>query len=93
MNVIEYPVRFGRGFDVPSVARARRAKQKAEAANGKKRFTKEQLLRLVAESDEGFLKAAILLGINGGFGNTVCSTPLPLRPILTPLLLIIRHLV
>ncbi len=74
MDLIERPVRFGRGLDAPTVAQARRAKQKAEAANGKRLFTKDELVRLVAEADEGDLKAAILLGINGGFGNTDCST-------------------
>ncbi len=43
MNVTEHPVKFGRGFDVPTVAQARRAKQKAEAANGKRLFAKEKL--------------------------------------------------
>lgn len=42
-------------------------------ANGKRLFTKDELLALVAEANEGYLNVAILLGINGGFGNTDCS--------------------
>ena len=46
MGLIEHPVKFGRGFDMPTAAQERRAKQQAELINGKKLFTRDELLRM-----------------------------------------------
>ena len=68
VGLIENSMRFGPGFRAPS-AKARRL---AKAARGKRLFTSRQVLRLLdAASDQ--LRAMILLGINGGFGNTDCA--------------------
>ncbi|MCH8851422.1 MAG: tyrosine-type recombinase/integrase [Planctomycetes bacterium] len=73
MGLIEQPMRFGRGLDPPSASQERKAKQKAELANGKKLFTREEMLRLLDTPKADELQAATLLGINGGFGNTDCA--------------------
>ncbi|MCZ6654329.1 MAG: tyrosine-type recombinase/integrase [Planctomycetota bacterium] len=74
MGLVEQPMRFGRGFDPPSAAQQRKAKQKAELTNGKKLFTRDEMIRILDSCTDGVLRAAILLGINGGFGNTDCAT-------------------
>ena len=77
MDLLEQPVRFGRGFDMPSATQVRKAKQRAEQENGRRLFTREEVLRILDEPCEPCLRAAILLAINGGFGNSDCAT-LPL---------------
>jgi len=64
--------RWGTGFVKPSAADIRRSKAKQDRENGKRFFTAEQLRELIAGA-QGDLKAAVLLGINGGFGNTDCA--------------------
>jgi len=67
-GLIEQPVRFGPGFKPPSA----RSKRLARAAKGQRMFKPSQILRLRdAASDQ--VRAMILLGINGGFGNTDCA--------------------
>jgi integrase len=50
----------------------RRNKARQERENGKKVFTGAQVRSLV-EAAGPAMKAALLLGINGGFGNTDCA--------------------
>ncbi len=73
MGLIEQPVRFGRGLEMPTAAQQRKAKQNSEAINGKRLFTPEEMRCLIDASD-GYIKAAIFLGVNGGFGNTDVAT-------------------
>jgi integrase len=71
-DLIERPVRFGPGFDRPSakVLRLHRA------AQGPKLFTAEEVRKLLAAAGVQ-MRAAILLGVNAGFGNAdVAGLPL-----------------
>ena len=53
-----------------------KAKAKADQTNGKRLFAAEEIRRLFGAADPS-LKAMILLGINGGLGNTdVANLPL-----------------
>jgi integrase len=72
-DLIEKPVKLGKGFSKPSAAQKRKAKHKAEADNGKRLFTPLELKRIL-DVCLPELKAPVLLGINGGFGNTDCGT-------------------
>lgn len=71
-ELLEHTPRWGKGFVRPSVVEFRRSRAKHERENGKKIFTSEQVRSLI-EAAGPALKAAILLGINGGFGNSDCS--------------------
>jgi integrase len=67
-DLIDRPVRYGQGFKRPSrkVLRINRAKK------GPKLFTADEVRRLVGAAGPA-LRAMILLGINGGFGNADCG--------------------
>ncbi|HOW73642.1 MAG TPA: tyrosine-type recombinase/integrase [Phycisphaerae bacterium] len=78
-DVIERPMKFGAGFSAPSASVKRKAKTQAELQHGKRLFRKEELLSILKASGP-CLKAAVLLGLNGGFGNLDCAT-LPLSTI------------
>jgi len=78
-DLMEKPVKFGKGFSFPSAAQKRKARSAAEIENGKRLFSSEELLAIL-EAAEPVLRAAVLLGINGGFGNTDCAT-LPITAI------------
>jgi integrase len=71
-GVLEHGPRWGKTFVRPSAVEFRRSKAKHERENGKKVFTAEQVRSLI-ETAGPAMKAAILLGINGGFGNTDCA--------------------
>ncbi|MGA2062080.1 MAG: tyrosine-type recombinase/integrase, partial [Thermoguttaceae bacterium] len=75
-DMIERPVKFGPTFCGPSKQDLRKAKSKAQQANGKNLFAAEEIRRLLDAASPG-LKAMIFLGINGGLGNSDCSS-LPL---------------
>lgn len=64
--------RYGQAFAKPSAADIRRSRAKRERETGKKMLDAEQIRSLLASASVE-LKAAILLGINGGFGNTDCA--------------------
>lgn len=72
MDLIDKPVKYGKGFQKPSAAQKRKSQQAAEAVNGKRILTPVEIRHMV-EKAEMPLRAMILLGINGGFGNTDCS--------------------
>jgi integrase len=78
-DVIDRPVKYGSHFDKPSVKEMRKHRGRSERSNGKRLFTAEQLRALLGVDDRQ-LKAMILLGINGGFGNTDCAE-LPLNSV------------
>lgn len=71
-GLLEQTPRYGQAFAKPSAADMRRSRANRDRESGKRLFTAEQvqaLLDLAAPN----LKAAVMLGINGGFGNTDCS--------------------
>lgn len=71
-GLIDQPVRFGPQFKKPSAGVMRRHRAKA----GAKMLEADELRRLVDAAPPAF-RAAILLGVNAGFGNTdVSSLPL-----------------
>src|SRR5262245_20088602 len=67
-GLIDRPVLYGQGFKRPSrkVVRINRAKK------GPKLFTPDEIRRLLAAAGPS-MRAMILLGINGGFGNADCG--------------------
>lgn len=70
------PVRYGGSFDKPSATIKRKAKAKRELLHGKAMFSPEEIRLLLAKADKP-LKAAILLGLNGGLGNhDIAALPL-----------------
>jgi len=72
MNLIDRPIRYGRAFDRPSSTLKRKSRRAAELANGKRLFQADEIQALL-KAAQGPLRALILLGINGGFGNTDCA--------------------
>ena len=71
-DLTDKPVKYGTGFQKPSASLKRRARQAAQLENGKRLFEPADILRML-EQAEGPLRAMILLGINGGMGNTDCA--------------------
>ena len=71
-ELLEHTPRWGKGFVKPSVVEFRRSRAKHERGNGNKIFNSEQVRSLI-EAAGPALKTAILLGLNGGFGNSDCS--------------------
>ena len=63
---------FGPDFKKPGKSEIRRGKARQTAAKGSLDFTADELQTLIDAADD-WLKACILLGINGGFGNTDCA--------------------
>jgi len=86
VGLIDQPPRFSRVFAPPAANIIRRNQRQQEAANGKKLFKIEEVLSLIdppADHDvvtPAFLRPAVLLGINGGFGNTDLGT-MPLKAV------------
>lgn len=72
-ELIDRPVKMAYAFQKPSAAQRRRARHRAEVENGKRLFRRDEVLR-VLDASEDYLKPAVLLGVNGGFGNTDCAT-------------------
>ena len=71
-DLIERPIKYGAQFNKPSAKEKRRNRGQRDRKNGKRLFTPDQI-RLMLEGSQGPLRAMILLGINGGFGNTDCA--------------------
>jgi integrase len=67
-GLIDRPVRYGQGFKRPS----RKVVRIDRARKGPKLFTADEIRRLLDIAGIQ-LKAMILLGINGGFGNADCG--------------------
>ena len=72
MNLIEHPIRYGKAFDRPSATLMRKSRRAAVLANGKRLFDAREVRSLIDKAQDP-LRAQILLGINGGFGNTDCA--------------------
>ena len=71
-DLIDRPVKYGGQFKKPTLKEKRRSRSERDRANGKRIFEPPQV-RLMLEQAQGQLRAMILLGINGGFGNTDCA--------------------
>jgi integrase len=72
-DLIDRPVKFGTDFERPSAILKRRARRAAEMENGKRMFDPSEIRSMIQAAGIP-LRAMILLGINGGFGNTDCAT-------------------
>ena len=72
IGLVENPMRYGKAFDKPSTTLKRKTRQAAERQNGKRLFEASQIRDVLAAANMP-LRAMILLGINGGFGNTDCA--------------------
>jgi integrase len=72
MNLIENPIKYGKTFEQPSSTLKQKSRRAAELANGKRLFEAQEV-RSLTEKAKGPLHALVLLGINGGFGNTDCA--------------------
>lgn len=68
-DVIDNPIKTGKAFKPPSKAVQRRHRQ----SQPKKQFSREEILKLVLHAKPQ-MRAMILLGINGGMGNTDVSS-------------------
>ena len=71
-DLIDKPIKYGTAFDKPSASLKRKARQAAEMKNGKRLFKPVEILKMIKQTDVP-LRALILLGINGGMGNTDCA--------------------
>lgn len=72
-DLIDKPVKYGPTFRSPSTADIRKAKAKSKHLNGGRTFEAAQI-RAMLKKTSPQLKAMILLGINGGMGNTDCAS-------------------
>ena len=71
-DLIGAPMKFGKGLTKPSAAEKRKATQGAELANGNNLLTRQEILCIIKARSAEML-GAVMLGINGGFGNTDCA--------------------
>ncbi|MFV2067069.1 MAG: tyrosine-type recombinase/integrase [Pirellulales bacterium] len=78
-EMIEKPVKFGTKFKVPSKSDRRIEKARTRQKNGKRMFEATEI-RSMLDKARPQLRAMILLGCNGGLGNTDCAA-LPLSAI------------
>jgi integrase len=74
-GLIDRPVRYGQSFKRPS----RKVMRIDRARKGPKLFTADETRRLLAAAGTA-MRAMILLGVNGGFGNADCGR-LPLSAV------------
>ena len=70
-GLIKEPVRFGKAFSRPTPVELHRSKRRA-APNGKRLFTPEEI-RAILAAVEGYVRVAVLLGINAALGDTDCA--------------------
>jgi integrase len=71
-DLIDRPMKYGKGLEKPSVRARRKVRRAAELANGKRLFSASQV-RAMLDAANTSLRALVLLGINGGFGNADCA--------------------
>jgi len=72
MDLISSPVKYGKSFARPSATLKRKSKSTKELAHGKRVFDVAGVRALLNAADPS-LRAMILLGVNGGLGNTDCA--------------------
>src|SRR5262245_13330496 len=70
---IERAIKFGSIFKAPSKADKRKHKARQKHSNGARMFSADEINSMLNAAGPQ-LKAMILLGINGGLGNTDCSS-------------------
>jgi integrase len=75
-DLIERTIKFGPTFRGPSKAERRKVRAKQKHVRGARMFSAEEIKLMLSKAGPQ-LKAMILLGVNGGLGNTDCAT-LPL---------------
>ncbi len=71
-DLIERSIRFGSTFKAPSRTEVRKAKAKKKHETGRRVFEPAEIRQMLKAASTQ-LKAMILLGINGGLGNTDCA--------------------
>ena len=71
-DLIDRPIKYGKGLERPSAALKRKSRKASEQVNGKRLFEADQI-RAMLKAAGISLRAMVLLGINGGFGNTDCA--------------------
>jgi integrase len=71
-DLLDKPMKYGTGFGKPSATLRRKARQSAELENGKRLFEPTHIVSLLNSASVP-LRAMILLGINGGMGNSDCA--------------------
>jgi integrase len=71
-DLIDRPVKFGPEFKAPSKRDKRRQRNKSKRERGARMFTAHDIRRMINVAGPQ-LRAMILLGINGGLGNTDCA--------------------
>ncbi len=64
---------FGPDFKKPSKSMKRRDQQQRQAKRGGKRDFSAEEIQMLLKASSGWLKACILLGINGGMENAACG--------------------
>ena len=72
LDLIDRQIKYGKTFERPSANLKRKARRVAEIENGKRLFKAVEIQNILKNTDDS-LRAVILLGINGGFGNTDCA--------------------
>ena len=78
-DLIDRPMKYGTGFQKPSATLKRKARRATELENGKRLFQPKEILAFLERANTP-LGAMILLGINGGMGNTDCAR-LPIKAV------------
>lgn len=71
-ELIDRAVNFGPSFKAPSKTDKRRERNKNRREHGKRSFTAAEITAMLDKAGPQ-MKAMILLGINGGLGNTDCA--------------------
>lgn len=72
-DLIDRPIKFAGQFEKPSAKERRRSRSQRDRQNGKRLFASTEVLTMLHHADAQ-MKAMVLLGVNGGFGNTDCAT-------------------
>jgi integrase len=71
-DLIDQPAKYGGQLNKPTQKEKRQNCSSQDRLNGKRLFTPKEVKTLLDKAQQP-LKAMILLGINGGFGNTDCA--------------------
>ena len=72
MDLIDKPIKYGRAFEKASATLKRKHRQAVDQENGRRLFSATEILTMLDVAMIP-LRAMILLGLNGGFGNTDCA--------------------
>ncbi|MCX5670383.1 MAG: tyrosine-type recombinase/integrase [Planctomycetota bacterium] len=71
-DLLDKPMKYGKGLEKPSSRARRKARRAAELSDGKRLLSASQI-RAMLDAANSSLRAMVLLGINGGFGNADCA--------------------